>query len=107
MSRDIDLTAAPHPENSFLYNVYWTNGDDDGVFLAEVSYCFLDLLPFLVARILLEQGYNLERLLVVRLRGADFEMMRAPLGAAAATPLVNRANPVKHPHRALKGEALR
>jgi hypothetical protein len=40
-------------------------------------------------------------LLVVRLHGADYELMRAPLGAAAAPPLVNFAPPVKEPAPAM------
>jgi len=31
-----------------------------------VPYCFLDLLPFMVARTLLEQRYDLTRLLILR-----------------------------------------
>ena len=63
--------------------------------LSHIPEPWLDLMGFLIARRLLEQGYNVNRLLVVRLQGADFDLMRAPLGAAAATPLVNSAAPVK------------
>lgn len=52
-------------------------------------------------RQLLEQGHNLDRLLIVHLQGADLDMMRAPLGAVAATPLVNAAAPVKQPMRCI------
>jgi hypothetical protein len=54
-------------------------------------------MPFLIARSLLSQGYNAKRLLIVRLEGADYEMQRAPLGAVAATPLVNTGAPVSEP----------
>ena len=33
-------------------------------------------------------------MLIVRLQGADYELMHAPLGAVAATPLVDYAKPV-------------
>jgi hypothetical protein len=105
MSHAIELTASPHEKSSFLFKACWDDGDD---LVSNVPYCYLDLLPFMIARTLLEQGYNLERQLIVRLRGADFEMMRAPLGAVAATPLVNTAAPVKYSqHVPRKGEALR
>jgi hypothetical protein len=102
---NIVLTVMPHPDDDWLCKACWADGGD---LVWSVPYHCLDLLPFMIARILLEQGYDLERLLVVRLRGADFEMMRAPLGAVAATPLVNTLKPVRYPqHAPRKGEALR
>lgn len=89
---DIELTALPHSDDPWLYKVCWPDGD---VQLSHIPEPWLDLMGFLVARRLLEQGYDVNRLLIVRLQGADFELMRAPLGAAAATPLINVAAPVK------------
>lgn len=75
------------------YDVIWN--EDEEVVYEGIPEPLLDLVPFIVARRLLEWGYNTSRTLVVHLRGADYELMRAPLGAVAATPLVNYANPVK------------
>jgi len=102
---DIELTAMPHPDDALLYKACWDDGDD---LVANVPYPYLDLLPFMIARTLLERGYDLKRLLVVRLRGADYEMARAPLGQLAATPTVNTARPVTHPQSVVRRqEALR
>jgi hypothetical protein len=57
------------------------------------------LMGFFIARKLLECGHQVERELIVRLQGADFELFRAPLGAAAATPLINYTAPVEGPAR--------
>ena len=53
------------------------------------------------ARFLLSQGYNSQRLLIVRLQGADYEQLRAPLGAAAAMPKVNVTAPVSQGTRSI------
>jgi hypothetical protein len=53
------------------------------------------------ARFLLSQGYNSQRLLIVRLQGADYELLRAPLGAAAAMPKVNVTAPVSQGTRSI------
>ncbi len=102
---NIELTVMQQPHDRWSYMACWADGD---VLLSHIPTCWLDLMPLLVARKPLEQGYRLEDLLVVRLRGADYEMMRAPSGVVAATPLVNTAAPVTYPiHCPLKGEALR
>lgn len=88
----IELTVTPHPDDHSLYRACWSDGDTQ---LTHIPEPWLDLIGFLVARRLLEQGDDVNRLLVVRLQGADFELMRALLGAAAAPPLVNIAAPVK------------
>jgi hypothetical protein len=62
-----------------------------------VPEAMLDLLGFMVARRLMEQGLDPDRQLIVRLLGADFDLIRAPLGAAAAKPLVNFGAPLKEP----------
>ena len=91
---DIELMVTPHPDDGLLYMACWSDGEPLVHHIPEV---WLDLMPFLAARKLFEQGYNAGRLLIVRLRGADYELMRAPLGAVAATPLVNSAAPVERP----------
>lgn len=90
----IELTVMPDPGDSWRFRVYWPDGDQQ---LGDIPDVWLDLVPFMAARILLSHGYDAERPYIVRLQGADREMMRTDLGSAAATPLVNLAAPV---HRA-------
>ena len=79
----IELTVIPHPHiGSSHYMACWP---DDEPGLTGISES--DLAPFVAARFLLSQGYNPQQLLIVR--GADYELLRAPLGAAAAMPMVN------------------
>jgi len=87
----INLTVKPCPDDDSFYTAYWPDGD---VQLDNIPEIWVDLIPFMIARKLLSQGCNPERLFIVRLEGADFDLMRAPLGAAAATPLVNTEEPV-------------
>ena len=94
----IELTVTPNQESHSLYRACWTDGD---TLLSHIPEQWLDLMGFLIARGLLSQGYNVNRLLVARLQGADFELMRALLGAAAAPPLVNIAAPVKRAAHAI------
>ena len=49
----------------------------------------LDLIGFQIARKALAQGFDPDSLLIINLQGSDREFMRARLGAAAATPLIN------------------
>jgi hypothetical protein len=93
----IELSVVPE-DDGCSYRAEWTDGD---TVVEHIPECFLNLIPFMLARKLLEWGYNVERMLVVRLQGADFALMRAPLGAAAATPLLNSAAPVKQPPRTM------
>jgi hypothetical protein len=86
------------PIELVAHRVCWSDGDSQ---LSHIPEPWLDLIGFLSARRLLEQGYDVNRLLIVRLQNADFELMRAPLGAAAATPIVNIAAPVKHPTKSV------
>ena len=79
----IELTVTPHQDDHYLYRADWADGD---VLLSHIPQPWLDLFGFLIARRLLEQGYDVNRLLVVRLQGADYLLLHAPLGAAAATP---------------------
>ena len=94
----IEITVVPQREDHCRYRACWPDGETQ---LAQVPETFLDLIGVMLARRLLEQGYAVERILIVRQEGADFELMRCPLGAAAATPMVNHAAAVKGPTRAV------
>jgi hypothetical protein len=89
---EITLTVMPHHEDALHYMACWSDGE---VAVHHIPEVWLDLIPFMVARTLLAWGYDASRLLVVRLEGADYDLLRATIGAAAATPLVNSAAPVK------------
>jgi hypothetical protein len=97
----IELTVHPYrcPHGESFYRAVWPDGEPERS--AVIPEVFLDLAPWLIARILLEQGYNPQRELLVRLHGGDRDLVRAPLGAVAATPLVNTAAPVSHPATAM------
>ena len=66
---------------------------DDGsdkIFLAISRSSWLDIVAFMLARKLVDEGgYDLDRELIVKLQGSDRELAHAPLGIAAATPLLN------------------
>ncbi len=93
-SPPIELNVSPQSDSGTLYMAHWNDGD---VYLAGVDEIWLDLLPFMIARKLLSQGYNPARLLIVRLQGADYRFMSAPLGMVAAPPLLNAASPAAQP----------
>ena len=77
----IELTVLPDPHNgSPHYMVCWPDDESGPTCIPEI---YLDLAPFMAARFLLSQGYNPQRLLIVRLQGADYELLRAPLGAGS------------------------
>jgi hypothetical protein len=100
---DIELTVKPHADNGLLYEACWSDGD---VVVRHIPEIFLDLVGFLAARQLVDWGYGLDRQLIVRLQGADYDLMRATLGNAAAPPQVNPV-PVKYQtHAAGLTEAL-
>lgn len=64
----------------------------------DIPEIMLDLLPFMVARKLLAQGYDAgNSFLMLRLQNSDRELCRASLGAVAATPLINHEAPVLAP----------
>ena len=90
----LEILVAPHDNDDGLYRADHADGTE---LLTGVPELMLDLIPFMLARRLLEWRYDPECLLVVKLQGADFEMMRAPLGVVAAKPLLNTANPVTQP----------
>jgi hypothetical protein len=94
-------------QDAYQYRVRWEAWQyhaprDDGsdkIFLANIPLSWLDLVAYMVARKLLDEGgYDVERQLIVRLQGADRELMRAPLGVVAATPLLNIDRPVTQAH---------
>jgi hypothetical protein len=92
----IELTVIPHPHNgSSHYMVCWPD-DESG--LTRIPEIYLNLAPFMVARFLPSRGYNPQRLLIVRLQGADYELLRAPL--ASAMPVVN-ATPASQATRSI------
>ncbi len=76
------------------YRAIWPDGE---IYVDQIPQGYLDLIPFMIARrLFFDHGYDPDRMLIVRLYGADYEMLRAPLGAAAATPIVNRLAPVNN-----------
>lgn len=102
---DISLTVMPHHDDGWLYQVGWSDGE---VFLRGIPEAWLDLTRFMAACVLLEQGYDVNCLMIVQLQGADYELSRAMLGAVAATPLVNYLAPVTRATRHIyRGERYR
>ena len=49
----------------------------------------------MAARTLLAADFGVDREYIVRLQGADREIMRTTLGAAAATPIINDGPPAQ------------
>ena len=94
----IELMVWPHSDCGYLYKCCWGDGE---ALLDGIPEIWLDLIAFMVARNLLAQGYNPDRLLIVRLCGADYDLLRASLGQAAASPLITVNAPVAHPTRAM------
>jgi hypothetical protein len=93
MTDSIEFIVQPSPDKKRHLEVRWPDGK---IFWTYVPEVFLDLMPFAIARWLLDLGYDLKCLLIVHLHfpewgGGDREAMRAPLGTLAATPLVNGA----------------
>jgi hypothetical protein len=102
----IELTVMPDPADNWAFQVCWSDGRQH---IGGIPETWLDLIPFMAARTLLSHGYEADRLLIVRLQGADYELMSTTLGAAAGTPLPNEASPARHPMRCIyrKGDAER
>jgi hypothetical protein len=94
MTIPFQLIVEEQPGSDGCYRVRWCDDEPKNIFLANIPPSWLDLIPYMVARKLLEQGNNPERLLIVKLRGADFDLMRSPLGVVAAPPLLNTNKPV-------------
>jgi hypothetical protein len=107
MTPPLELLVEEDPDVGMSYRVVWCDKPDI-ILICNLPFCWIDLFSFMIARQLLAQGNNPDRLLIVRLRGADFNLMRAPLGIVAATPLLNEANPVTGPaHCIYRGELAR
>ncbi len=94
MYDNIELTVTPHDDDDSQYVVREANGDPVVSYVPEAMW---DLIGYMVARRLMEQGLDPDRHLVIRLAGADFVMMHCTLGQAAATPLINFNAPVHEP----------
>jgi hypothetical protein len=94
VSDDIVLTVTSHVNDDHVYAAYDAAGEPIVSFVAEE---LLDLVPWLAARRLLVQGLDPDRMLVVKLVGADYLMLHCTLGQAAATPLPNLEHPVFEP----------
>ncbi len=104
----IELLVVQDPDHAWYYTARWHHGEVCRLLnLEHVPEIWLDLIPFMAARILLSEGYNAERRFIVRLQGADYELMRSTLGAAAATPRVNDTAPVKEALRCVFSEGQR
>jgi hypothetical protein len=80
------LTIEEHEDDPSQYCARWPNGDPA---ISYVPAEMMDIMPWMCARRLLMSGHDPDRMLVVRLAGADYEFFRASLGCAAATPLTN------------------
>lgn len=81
------------PHEDCFHRVRWDDGETNTVMLSNIPEIWLDFIGFMVARRLLKYDYSPDRPLIVRLQGADFELIRCPLGIA---PL-NFAKPVSQP----------
>jgi hypothetical protein len=68
--------------------------EDGSPCIAYIPSSMLFLVGHMAACKLLAEGYDPDRHLLVRLRGADYDLISAPLGCAAAQPLVNYDKPV-------------
>jgi hypothetical protein len=87
VSQEIKLIVEQQPDDN-CYRVCWCDGEPYWR-EANIPEILLDLVPYMVARKLLSTGYRPDRILIVKLQGADYELMHAPLGIVAATPVLN------------------
>ena len=55
-----------------FYRVVWVNGEPCRPF-DNIPELMIDLIPYMTARKLVAEGYHPERLLIIQLRGADYE----------------------------------
>ena len=95
VSDDIVLTVSSHENDDHVFAVYDAAGEPIVSFIPEEM---LDITPWMAARRLLIQGLDPDRMLVVRLVGADYRNVAIVLwGIAAATPLPNIEHPVFEP----------
>ena len=70
VSDDLELTVEEHIDDASQYCALWPNGDPA---ISYVPAEMMDIMPWMCARRLLVAGYDPERMLVVRLAGADYE----------------------------------
>jgi hypothetical protein len=63
----IEVMVEEQPELGNSWRVVWCNRDPD-ILIGNIPECWMDLIPFMVARQLLFQGYDLDQLLIVRLQ---------------------------------------
>jgi hypothetical protein len=91
ITQPIDLTVMP--DNNGQYMDCWPDGRELSEHVPEI---WIDMIPFLAARVLISQGYDAERPFIVHLRGADYTLCKSTLGQVAATPVVNAGKPVTH-----------
>lgn len=94
-SDELVLTIEEHEDDPSQYVARWEASGEPVV--SYIPSAMWDIIPWMAARRLMEQGLDPDRMFIVRLVGADFIMMRCTLGQAAATPLVNFAAPVHEP----------
>jgi hypothetical protein len=90
------------PQNEYQYHVRYDawqyraprNDGSDKIFLGNIPLSWIDIVSFMIARKLIDEGgYELDSDLIIKLQGSDRELMHAPLGIVAATPLLS-TNPV-------------
>jgi hypothetical protein len=98
-----DLAMAPiemtiEEQSEYQYRVryaaweYHAPRDDgrDKIFLANIPPSWLDLVGFMVARKLRDEGgCDEDRQLIIKLQGGDRDLINAPLGVVLNTPLLN------------------
>jgi hypothetical protein len=94
-----------HPVELFLESQgsHFTASFADGhILLNGTPEIWLDLAPYLIARALLDQGYDPQRIVVVRLRGDGHVVAHGEtIAVLAATPFPNRTTPVRGPIRCI------
>jgi len=98
MAEPIEMLVKPYDDDTTRYMACWLDYEP---YLIGIPEIWLDLLPLLVARRLVEHGYNPERRLIIKLLGADYMLVDAPLAIVAAPPLLNTGAPVKHAARCI------
>ena len=94
-SDDLNLVIEQHYDDDTQYVARWASSGDPVV--SYIPEAMWDIIGFMAARRLMEQGMIPRNGFCVRLAGADFTMMDCTLGQAAATPVINFAAPVSAP----------
>ena len=94
VSGALELTVELHFDDDEQLCARFDNGEPC---ISFIPSSMIGLIGHMCACKLLADGYDPERQLIVRLQGADYDLLRAPLGCAAAQPLVNFDAPVSEP----------